>query len=1403
MSQLFISHSNVDEAEALAVRDWLVNKGWDDIFLDLDPERGLVAGQRWQDELQKAVKRCEAVLFLVSTNWINSRWCIHELKFAESLNKQIFGIIVDKTSIKDIPVEMTANWQMVDLSRKGPSTEFDVKSVSGRGARKVQFNSNELIRLKSGLIKAGLDAKYFAWPPHNDPDRAPYRGLRALQREDAGIFFGRDGQIVEALDSLRGLRDKPFPRMLVILGASGAGKSSFMRAGLLPRLGRDDRHFVVLETIRPERAVISGDTGVIASLEACMRSYGLSPARASIRKAIEAVSSKQDYKPIKAMLKELLTAASANFDKGTKAPTIVIPIDQAEELYFSEGIEEAQLLSKLLGELTSEDDPAVIAIVTIRSDAYEHLQLDPVLGALDHKYLNLPPMPQGSYSEVILGPVRRLSMSENKLVVEDRLVAELLKDIDEGGAKDALPLLAFTLERLYSEYGGRLTVKDYDEFGRISGSIEVAVEGALTHASQDPHIPKERDQQLSLLRRGLIPWLAGVDPDTKETRRKVARLSDIPEEARPLMELLVEQRLLSTDSRVVEGATGKSKNKTEITIEPAHEALLRQWGLLEGWLEEDFEALSAIEGVQRAALEWDANDKTDDWLAHSAGRLETAEAFSTRQDLGDHLTPDQKAYLASCRKADNEQRNKELEAQKKIAKRTTLGLIAASILTIIAGTMAMWGWLEYTESNQLAEELGDKNIELAANQDQLNTQINIANEQKEIAEKAASDIQRLLDYKTALDAEGLLDNGQVELALQTMMTATKNFVGTNTKDDLLIAFDRALEQANQRIDYDIPVDSVGFELNNILYFYVESKAAVYRFDGSGPPIKISSIKGKFNNIYDVGAEIGPVISFKMGSELYFYAFDQETGVGKQLLKFGAPDENIVNWDIEYSLDGVVLARKDILRANPESLHQYFLGSIATGMKAVLRSQNSIYLQTGEDGKSLLFVGDDIEKSLIYNFGIKTADENDWTPYALDSGCMGPSKKNVNIEALKNIFKWVRGHGWVIDCELAKPYLAIMTNLGTSAGDEQKLFIINYLSGGLTNDDELDVKEFRVQTEKSNIDGMSLFSIPEHETGLFAYYSFRDLNLQSLGYVSDNLFDQKFRFPTDIELAVTLGKTTFAVVLAPNSPDSVTKKIVLTNPAQHYAKTSWFLNSDDFENNLSSEGLNYYDIDGIEECFVGDNSELRMKIHKSDRNYLATTNPNIVNVVKNGLKTTIKVMKDIVQKESCIKISPNENYYYTREGNIVSVFDAASGDMIGEQIFNGALYQVAFADRDSADILASVDTTVIHWQHKGNTTWENKILFKSEDPIQKVLLSPKKNRLLVHSLIGSGNVESILYSIESNRKWKKIGTAYKRYNAGFTNNGDVYYSVGAGGVQLFHLHSLEEARQEARRILNPI
>jgi formylglycine-generating enzyme required for sulfatase activity len=672
MSRIFLSHSSADNAEAVALRDWLNREGWDDIFLDVDPDRGIAAGERWERALSEAANRCEAVLFVVSRAWLASDWCVKEFNLAYRLNKKLFGVLVEDLPIADLPVYLTSTWQLVRLCAGRDHVMLRVTMPFTGEEAHVSFSSEALARLKTGLQRAGLDPRFFAWPPESDPNRPPYRGLRPLEAEDAGIFFGRDAPIVEALDRLRGLRDAAPPRLLVILGASGAGKSSFLRAGLVPRIQRDDQNFMVLPVLRPERAAISGEAGLVRALESAMQAQDLMPTRAEIRTAIEGGAP-----ALLLLLSKLVDGARPPCLAGEperKSPTLVLPIDQGEELFLAEGAAEAEPLLALMPDLLTAAVPGIIVIFTIRSDSYERLQSARVLEGISPQTLSLPPLPQGAYQAVIEGPAERLKESPRALKIAPALTQALLADIEAGGGPDALPLLAFTLERLYVEFGGRsqLTLRDYEALGRIKGSIEAAVEQAMAAADADPSIPRDRAARLALLRRGFIPWLASIDPETGNPRRRVARIPEIPAESRPLIDKLVAQHLLATD---VAHDTG------EVTIEPAHEALLRQWGLLQGWLAEDAGLLAVLDGVKRASRDWAANNGDTAWLTHTADRLAATEPLLRRPDLSANLEPTDRDYLTACHNA---------EAMTRSRKRRGQALVYGLLLGIIGGLL---GWI--------------------------------------------------------------------------------------------------------------------------------------------------------------------------------------------------------------------------------------------------------------------------------------------------------------------------------------------------------------------------------------------------------------------------------------------------------------------------------------------------------------------------------------------------------------------------------------------------------------------------------------------------------------------------------------------------------------------------------------
>ena len=181
-----------DNFEAVALRDWLAREGWDDVFLDLDPERGIAAGERWERALHEQANRCEAVIFLVSANWLASGWCLREYTLARTLNKKLFAVVIDPTkSIADLPPELKGTWQAVDLTGGQDGVLLPTQLPGSHEEKHVVFSKDGLRRLKRGLDKAGLDPKFFAWPPEGDRERAPYRGLKSLEAADAGVFRPR------------------------------------------------------------------------------------------------------------------------------------------------------------------------------------------------------------------------------------------------------------------------------------------------------------------------------------------------------------------------------------------------------------------------------------------------------------------------------------------------------------------------------------------------------------------------------------------------------------------------------------------------------------------------------------------------------------------------------------------------------------------------------------------------------------------------------------------------------------------------------------------------------------------------------------------------------------------------------------------------------------------------------------------------------------------------------------------------------------------------------------------------------------------------------------------------------------------------------------------------------------
>src|SRR5918992_1040250 len=226
MSVIFISHSSQDNETAKEVVAWLRERNFESIFLDFDPELGIPAGRHWEQELYQRLRVCRAVIILCSKHSTASPWCFAEITQARSLGKDLFPIKIGPCVVPEILTDR----QVIDLTK----------------------NSEEgYERLWNGLIRCGLDPKdYFPW----DPKRSPYPGLPAFEEEDAAVFFGRDESIQDGLDKLNQLRRyHRGQRLLMFLGASGSGKSSLVRAGIVPRLRRDPDAWLVVNPFRPRQ----------------------------------------------------------------------------------------------------------------------------------------------------------------------------------------------------------------------------------------------------------------------------------------------------------------------------------------------------------------------------------------------------------------------------------------------------------------------------------------------------------------------------------------------------------------------------------------------------------------------------------------------------------------------------------------------------------------------------------------------------------------------------------------------------------------------------------------------------------------------------------------------------------------------------------------------------------------------------------------------------------------------------------------------------------------------------------------------------------------------------------------------------------------------------------------------
>lgn len=464
----------------------------------------------------------------------------------------------------------------------------------------------------------------------------PFRGLRVFDEEHARFFFGREALIQHSVEQLRD------DRFLVVVGPSGSGKSSLVRAGLVPQirsgaLPASDRWPVVLFKPGPHpletlaaRLVPHLDEGA-DSLTAW--------------KSLLDVLNKDERG-----LHRVVQVALASLPDSLR---LMLVVDQFEELFTLCQDEEARagFIANLLYASVIAGGQTVV-VVTMRADFFGKCVAYPELAArLAERDVLVGPMSEEEHRRAIEGPAQTVGLHYEK-----GLVDTILDDLgDEPGT---LPLLQHTLLELWERRrGGWLTIDAYRE---IDG-----VQGALAQRADEVYAELTPAQQ-EVARRVLLR-LTQPGEGTEDTRRRATLAELLPAEGgaadvEAAVRKLADARLLTT---------GKDEHGREM-VDVAHEALIRGWPRLQRWIDEDRVALCTHRRFTEASIEWERHSSDESYLYRGA-RLYEAEQWADAHTSD--LNELERGFLDASmalreREAANKeaQQQRELEAARRLAK---------------------------------------------------------------------------------------------------------------------------------------------------------------------------------------------------------------------------------------------------------------------------------------------------------------------------------------------------------------------------------------------------------------------------------------------------------------------------------------------------------------------------------------------------------------------------------------------------------------------------------------------------------------------------------------------------------------------------------------------------------------
>jgi WD40 repeat protein len=626
MTVLFISHSSRDRPLAHRLRDRLRAKGYGALFLDSDERDGIAAGRTWQREIYTALLRSDAVLFLASESSVASQWCFAELALARSMGTPVFPLRASSRAT----LSLLDDVQWIDLAEGEPAYQ----------------------RLWCGLERADLAAvDALAW----DPTRSPYPGLRAFSAEDAGVFFGRAEEIRRLTSMVQPILARG-GRWVSIVGPSGSGKSSLLHAGLLPRLQRMQRDWVVVPPFVP----------------------GTQPTRRlaiALARAHEAAGHERTVADLQAALAAPSSGATALVDAvgelsevgGTAPARVLLPIDQAEELVTRTAPLEQQNFLQLLDRSIGDHSPMWV-VCTLRSEFLSTAPERAGLSEVTDDALVLEPLSRSRLSEVIARPAKRAGLRFEAGLVE-RMVEETT-----GG--DALPLLGHTLYELarMAGEGGIVRHEEYELVGGVVGALQRRADQVLKELTTRGYGPDTLPLMLKLVT---------VDGDGRFVRRRMRR-AQLSEREVTIVEHFVEARLMTSDGGDVD--PHRTDGRPSATVEVTHEALLRQWAPLRQAIADAEAGLRMRAELEHEAADWLHAGRTEAYLLR-AGRVAAFDEWINLEEV--LLSEEELAFLEASRDLATAELRAVLRSNRRL--RTLLGGVAAlMVVAIVASVVALY-----------------------------------------------------------------------------------------------------------------------------------------------------------------------------------------------------------------------------------------------------------------------------------------------------------------------------------------------------------------------------------------------------------------------------------------------------------------------------------------------------------------------------------------------------------------------------------------------------------------------------------------------------------------------------------------------------------------------------------------